>query len=434
MEQKAGGSKTNGNSQTSSMFEITFLRHGESIGNAEGYFQGQYDFQLSEKGKEQVVALTNRWVSESVSFDHIISSPLLRAKETAEIINSSLNCPIEFDPIWMERDNGNLAGVKHEEAKTTNPRPDIIKLYDPIGKTGESEWLLFLRAGKAVQSLLKRIPGKYLIVSHGGILNKVFHTIFGIKPQANFQGVHIKFDNASFSTITYTPEANKWRIFSINDNAHLPSLKTREWPYQFTLLRHGKSEGNAQHIFQGQADFPLNSEGQQQTQTLANKWVQEDTHFNLLISSPLLRARQTAEIIANKLGLKIEKNDLLKEVDNGQMAGLSLDKIDELFPLREDRRNPFTPIGETGETWYELYLRAGRFLQLLTEYPPGNYLVVSHGGTINSLLWAALGIVPRTPNHIPTFYFENTAYATLGYSPEDNLWQLMNACDHHHIL
>jgi len=416
------------------MFEITFLRHGESIGNAEGYFQGQYDYQLSERGKEQAEALANRWVAEDESFDQIISSPLLRAKETADIINRSLNRPIEFDPIWMERDNGNLAGVKHENARISNPRPDFIKLFDPIGETGESEWQLFLRSGKAVQSLLRRIPGKYLIISHGGILNKVFHTIFGLKPQANFQGTHFRFDNVGFSKISYSPEINKWRIFTHNDTSHLPTMINSNQPYQFTLLRHGKSEGNAQHIFQGQADFPLNSEGQQQVQALAFRWAQDSTHFDHLISSPLLRARQTAEIIADKLRLKIEENHLLKEVDNGQMAGLSLDKIDELFPLREDRLNPFTPIGGTGETWYELYLRAGRFLQLLTEYPPGNYLVVSHGGMINSLLWAALGIVPRAPNHLPTFYFENTAFATLGYHPEDNLWQLMKACDNRHTL
>ncbi len=415
------------------MFEFTFLRHGESIGNAEGYFQGQHDFQLSEKGKEQDVALSNRWQDENVSFDHIVSSPLLRAKETAEIINLSLNCSLEFDPLWMERDIGNLAGVKHEDAQISSPRPNFINLYDPIGETGESEWQLFLRSGEAVQSLLKRNPGKYLIVSHGGLLNKVIHTILGIKPHANFKGVHFQFDNTGFTKISYTPEINKWRIFSFNDTAHLPSIKNTDWPYQFTLLRHGKSEGNAQHIFQGQADFPLNSEGQKQVHAIADRWMQEVTHFDHLISSPLLRAKQTAEIIADKLSLDIEENDLLKEVDNGQMAGLSLEKIEELFPIREDRRNPFTPIGETGETWYEFYLRAGRFLQLITEYPPGQYLIVSHGGTINSLLWAALGIVPRAPNHIPTFYFENTAVTTLGYSPENNFWQLINACDHRHI-
>jgi broad specificity phosphatase PhoE len=416
------------------MFEITFLRHGESIGNAEGYFQGQHDFKLTERGKEQAVALANRWGSKNRSFDQIISSPLLRAKQTAEIISNSLNCPIEFDPIWMERDNGNLAGVKYENAKISSPRPDFIQLNDPIGETGESEWMLFLRTGRALQNLFKRQPGKYFIVSHGGLLNKIIHAIFGIKPQANFQGVHFRFDNTGFSSITYLPEANKWRILSINDKAHLPPIKTTNWPYQFMLLRHGKSEGNAQHNFQGHADFPLNSEGRQQAQALTDKWIQEKACFNGLVSSPLLRARQTAEIIAKGLDLSIEENDILKEVDNGEMAGLTLDKINDLCPVGKDRLNPFTPIGESGETWYELYLRAGKFLQILTEYSPGRYLIISHGGTINSLLWTALGIVPRAPNHIPTFYFANTAIATVGYRPDDNIWQLMSVCDRHHIL
>ena len=66
-----------------SKYNITLLRHGESLGNAGGIHQGQADFELSEIGLAQAHALADRWQRESVTFDRIISSPLLRARQTA---------------------------------------------------------------------------------------------------------------------------------------------------------------------------------------------------------------------------------------------------------------------------------------------------------------------------------------------------------------
>ncbi|MBK8784770.1 MAG: hypothetical protein IPO22_23960, partial [Anaerolineales bacterium] len=52
--------------------------------------------------------------------------------------------------------------------------------YDPRhGSDGEGDWELFLRAGQALHSLLKREPARYLIVSHGGLLNQVMHAVVG---------------------------------------------------------------------------------------------------------------------------------------------------------------------------------------------------------------------------------------------------------------
>ena len=136
------------------------LRHGESQGNFEGRHQGQADFPFTERGREQAKALLDRWKSEAKEFDLVISSPLARARETAEIIASGLNVPLEFDPLWMERDNGLMAGLSPEEVRETLPQPQFIHPYQPIGQTGESQWELYLRAGNAVQSLFNHPPGK----------------------------------------------------------------------------------------------------------------------------------------------------------------------------------------------------------------------------------------------------------------------------------
>ena len=87
-------------------YRFILLRHGESTANATGFHQGQTDFPLTERGKRQSTALATRWIEEKKRFDLIISSPLVRARETAEIIAAKLNIQIEFDPDLMERDAG----------------------------------------------------------------------------------------------------------------------------------------------------------------------------------------------------------------------------------------------------------------------------------------------------------------------------------------
>lgn len=209
------------------LYYITLLRHGESTGNAGGYLQGQADFPLSDTGREQAEALAARWLAEGVIFDRIVSSPLSRARETAEIIAGRLGSagdpeeiPIEFDPVWMERDWGLISGLHHEEAEERYPRPDFIPTYQPIGVSGESQWELYLRAGRGIQALMDKPAGRYLVVSHGGILNVAMYAILGIVPQANFHGARFRFRNTAFAKLVYDRSQHKWLVEGLNDCAH----------------------------------------------------------------------------------------------------------------------------------------------------------------------------------------------------------------------
>lgn len=203
------------------IFHITLLRHGESVGNAENYHQGQFDFELTEKGCAQAQALAQRWLEEGVTFEAILSSPLARARQTAELIAQALSLPVEFEADWAERDNGVLAGLKFTEAAHLHPQPNFMNPFDPLGISGEGDWELYLRAGRAVLNLLRRPPGRYLVVSHGGILNKVLYAMLGIVPQANFQGVHFRFDNTGFAVVEYDPSTHTWLLERLNDRQHL---------------------------------------------------------------------------------------------------------------------------------------------------------------------------------------------------------------------
>jgi len=207
------------------IYHFVFLRHGESVGNAESRWQGQSDYQLTEKGRAQARALAQRWKEEGAKFDLAITSPLVRARETAEIIASELNVKVESDPLWMERNIGEMTGLTMEEARQ-HPRPTFSTPYDSIGGVGEGDWVLFLRAGQALYNLLRRPAGRYLIVSHGGLLNQLMHAIVGVAPHADPSGVRFRFENTSFARVFYLPHQHRWAIETLNDHLHLKSLKS----------------------------------------------------------------------------------------------------------------------------------------------------------------------------------------------------------------
>lgn len=196
-------------------YGFIFVRHGESVGNAEERFQGQTDYPLTERGRQQAEALAARWAREGLRLDRAIASPLARARETATIIATALNVPVELDPIWMERNAGEIAGLTREETLKRFPGAEQRTPYDAFGESGEGDWELFLRAGTAVHQLLKRPPGRYMIVTHGGLLNKVMYAVLGIPVQTHSNGPSFRFGNTGFAMLTYSPGRQQWRMLRL---------------------------------------------------------------------------------------------------------------------------------------------------------------------------------------------------------------------------
>jgi 2,3-bisphosphoglycerate-dependent phosphoglycerate mutase len=193
-------------------YSITFLRHGESVGNAEDRFQGHADFPLTEKGRRQANTLAEIWKKENRHFDRCFASPLLRARETAEIICNLLGVPISFVQDWKEIDNGLIAGLNAAEAEQVAPRPAVITPYTHYGKTGESVWELYLRSGRALQQVLDQPPGIYLVTAHGGILNMAISAILGIPLQIEPSGPRFLFKNTTHATFSYDPGHHRWEL------------------------------------------------------------------------------------------------------------------------------------------------------------------------------------------------------------------------------
>jgi broad specificity phosphatase PhoE len=198
------------------MYFITLLRHGESEGNSAGVLQGQSDYPLTDAGLEQARQLASYWKSIDMKFDLIISSPLRRAAQTADIIANFLKVPIEFDPGWKERNFGKLQGFNLRELDHLTPPVDFFHPYAPIGGNGESQLELYLRAGRALQNILRQPPGSYLVVSHGGILNKTLYVIMGITPQGHYNSPIFHFGNTGYAQLRYNSDTRQWAVICLN--------------------------------------------------------------------------------------------------------------------------------------------------------------------------------------------------------------------------
>ena len=155
------------------------------------------------------------WKRSGVTFDLIVASPLLRASESAQILAEVLSVSIEFDPDWMEQDNGPLAGLPFAVAKGRYPRPVFANPFQPyVASTGEGEsgWELMQRAAGALQRVVRRGCHSSLVVAHGGILNAAMRCMLGIPPGLAGSGVRFAFGDAGYVRTSYSPSRHLWTI------------------------------------------------------------------------------------------------------------------------------------------------------------------------------------------------------------------------------
>lgn len=160
----------------------------------------------------------------------------------------------------------------------------------------------------------------------------------------------------------------------------------------FWFLRHGETDWNAQGLSQGRTDIPLNQVGILQAERAA--LALRTARLATIIASPLIRARHTAEIVAQPLGLPVGLDPDLAEVSFGDREGQPMgDWYDDWIEGR------YTPAD--GESFRELLDRAVRAVNRALERP-APVLVVAHGALFRALR-LVLGHEPnvRTPNALP---------------------------------
>ena len=129
-------------------------------------------------------------------------------------------------------------------------------------------------------------------------------------------------------------------------------------------VRHGETEWNAQRRFQGHLDVPLSPVGIGQAFRLAERLSRSRISFDRLYASDLRRARQTAEPLAQVLGLPIATTPLLREIHVGELAGLTRAEAEARFPsfLAEAAKDPWNARRPGGESMADLARRLEAFL------------------------------------------------------------------------
>jgi broad specificity phosphatase PhoE len=157
------------------------------------------------------------------------------------------------------------------------------------------------------------------------------------------------------------------------------------------LARHGESDWNVEKRFQGHTDRPLTERGRDQAHALADLVAAEK--IDAVYTSPLSRARETADIIAARAGLDPVVLPGLREVDTGSWSGLSRADVEARFPEGFARWRSGGSGWEDGETYEQMAERVIGALRTIAEgHPDGRVLVISHGGPIRAIHAAAEGV------------------------------------------
>lgn len=158
------------------------------------------------------------------------------------------------------------------------------------------------------------------------------------------------------------------------------------------MVRHGETEWNAAHRMQGWTDIPLNERGREQTLYVAKKF--ENIPLDVIYTSPLQRAKVTAEAIRGKRDIPVIEEAGIKEINLGNWDGHTPDEMDVLYPGQYDiwRNTPGEVHVEGGETFKELQERAWKtFLAILQKHKEKTILLVSHMGCLSTILFKIAG-------------------------------------------
>ncbi len=155
------------------------------------------------------------------------------------------------------------------------------------------------------------------------------------------------------------------------------------------IMRHGRTEWNERHKLQGRTDIPLNDEGRRMAEAAREEY--RDIPLDLCYTSPLCRARETAEIVLRGRNIPILEDDRLREMRFGEYEGTENIFSKPDCPLYKLFRQPeaYTASAGGAETFEELFARTGEFLREVIA--PGlregkNILIVGHGAMNLSII------------------------------------------------
>lgn len=197
--------------------KLYLVRHGQTDWNKLHKIQGHNDIPLNETGKVQALKLALGMDWRPVSY--VYSSPLLRAKETAQAIAARQSVPVAILADLKEVNFGRWEGLTFKEINVTDAerykswREKPVEVSPPDGENREQ---IFRRCNHVIETLRGTAANDIAIVSHGALLAHLIACLIPDKKESD-----IIVENSSISTIEYLPSINKFELIDVNDTSHL---------------------------------------------------------------------------------------------------------------------------------------------------------------------------------------------------------------------
>ncbi len=158
------------------MLELHLIRHGQSVYNVQGRWQGHGDAPLSDLGRAQAAALGAALHGQ---FDHVYASDLQRARDTA----ATLGAPVQVDPMWRELHVGDWEGRTGDEVAALYPGELARLAEDPTRPVGGGEsWNDLRNRVTAALATLRTVhpEGRVAVVAHGGVIVTLVEAVLGL--------------------------------------------------------------------------------------------------------------------------------------------------------------------------------------------------------------------------------------------------------------
>ncbi|NJL55383.1 histidine phosphatase family protein [bacterium] len=194
--------------------KLTLMRHGETPWNVAGIWQGIAPVPLSDRGIQQANETSHYLRAAGIT--RIVSSNLLRTRQTADIVATTLKLPVDIDSRWREVDLGRWQGLTNPQIRAWDTEAyesfEAAPYLERGFPDGENQRQHIARTAEAMASAINTYPGEHiLVVTHGGSIRCAVYHITG-------EALHLS-GNCSLTRLHYAHQSNSWQVKGVAEDA-----------------------------------------------------------------------------------------------------------------------------------------------------------------------------------------------------------------------
>tara|TARA_B100000745_G_scaffold97289_1_gene61808 strand:- start:4106 stop:7723 length:3618 start_codon:yes stop_codon:yes gene_type:complete len=357
------------------IYHADYVEIGEE-GTGAVHLAPAYGDEDMELAKEKGIPIVHH-VDESGHFMDFITDfagKLVKPKDDDEAGVLHLDSDIEIVKALKE------SGKLFRKENITHSYPHCWRCDTPLLNYATTSW--FVRVTDIKDKLVKENNKVHWVPEHVGT-NRFGKWLEGARDWAvsrqRYWGAPLP--------IWRNPETKEYKVFGSLEELkeYVPKSGNR-----YFVMRHGESEKNVSRVVTDAYDapYPLTDLGKETVKKSAEKLRGK---IDIIISSPVLRARETAQLVAETIGLESEViiDERIRETDHGEYEGKPLAEYQSAYPSGMTK---FESKPEGGENWNDIRKRMGDFLYSLEkEHKDKKILIVSHGDPISLLNFLATG-------------------------------------------